>query len=72
MSAIVALGEPARVAGLGLAGCTVIPVADARDAEEAWERLPADVGLLILGPAAAAALRGRLDERPHMLWTVLP
>jgi hypothetical protein len=39
---------------------------------EAYEALEADVGLLVMTPAAAEVVSSRLDERPHLLSVVMP
>lgn len=72
MSAVVAIGEPARVDGLVLAGVRVVHAPQAPDVLAAWDDLPADVGLLVVTSQAAEALRPRLPERPRLLWVVLP
>lgn len=71
MSAVVAIGERSALEGFALAGVEVIDAADARAALEAWEALPPDVGLVLLGAAAHAALAERLAEKPR-LWVVVP
>ena len=71
MSRGVAIGRPEIVAGYALAGVEVIAAADAAAVQAAWETLPADVALVILTPAARAALGGRLDERPGLVWAEL-
>jgi vacuolar-type H+-ATPase subunit F/Vma7 len=72
MSEVVALGEPARVDGLVLAGVRVVHAQDPSAVLAAWEDLPADVGLLVLTGDAAATLARRLPERPRLLWVVMP
>lgn len=72
MSGLVALGEPARVGGFGLAGVTILSASTAEEVEAAWVRVPYDTGVLILTPAAAEALRARLADRPRLLWVVMP
>ncbi len=71
MSGVVALGAASRLEGFVLAGVTVLSTDDAGP-EAAWDRLPDDTALLVLTPAARAALADRLRERPRLLWTVLP
>ena len=71
MSAAAAIGEHVWLAGYALAGVQVHPAEDRAAADEAWERLPADVACLILTPAAHAALAARLSERPALVWTVV-
>ena len=73
MSGIVAIGEGGRLRGFALAGVDVAAAADPAGARTAWAALPADVALVILTPAAHAALAA--DEREHAgqrLWVVLP
>lgn len=71
MSAAAAIGEHVRVAGYALAGVQVHAAEDAAGARAAWERLPEGVACVILTRAAHAALEGRLDERPDLVWTVV-
>lgn len=71
MSRVVVMGEAARVTGFLLAGATVVAT-DEVGADAAWQGLPDDVGLLVLTPAVADALAGRLPHRGRLLWTVLP
>jgi vacuolar-type H+-ATPase subunit F/Vma7 len=72
MSTVVAIGEEQRVRGFALAGVDVRTTADADSARAAWEALDADVGLVILTPAAAAALRPALASAPRRLCVELP
>jgi vacuolar-type H+-ATPase subunit F/Vma7 len=72
MSTVVAIGEEQRVRGFALAGVSVIAAADETTARAAWETLDADVGLVILTPAAAQALRPELTSAPRRLWVELP
>ena len=53
---VAVIGEEAVVRGFGLAGALVLPAADPAAARAAWSALPADVDVVILTPAAAAAL----------------
>lgn len=71
MSAVVAIGDAARLAGYAAAGVTVAPARDPREAIAAWEGPARDAGLLVLTEAAHAALADRLSER-RVLWVVLP
>jgi len=72
MSQIVALGEAPRVRGFALAGATVLVAGDAAETAAAWLALEPDVGLVLLTPAAARAIAGHIEERPHLLTVVLP
>ena len=72
MSRIGVLGETAKVQGFALAGALVFPADRQHDVSAAWDTLPADLGVLILTPAAARQLDSRLDERPHLLAVVMP
>jgi vacuolar-type H+-ATPase subunit F/Vma7 len=70
MSTIAVLGELHRVEGFALAGATVFGAADADSVRDAWARLPDDVAVVVLTPAAADALEDVVQERP--LRVVLP
>ncbi|WP_432138401.1 MULTISPECIES: V-type ATP synthase subunit F [unclassified Streptomyces] len=72
MARIAAIGERPRVTGLLTAGVEVFPAHDPDAVRAAWDALPAHVALVILTPAAAAALPpDRLDgDRP--LTAVMP
>jgi hypothetical protein len=72
VSRAAAIGEDLRLAGYALAGVEVLAAEDAAQALGAWDRLPGDVACLILTAAARAALGARLDERPQLVWTVMP
>lgn len=69
---VVALGEAALVRGYALAAVHVVPAERPEEVAAAWERLPAGTAVLLLSPMAAAALAGRLGERPRLLHAVLP
>ncbi|MFD7476467.1 V-type ATP synthase subunit F [Streptomyces sp. NPDC059837] len=69
-----AIGERTRVAGLALAGVTVL-VAVAEEPESvrrAWQDLPPDVALVIVTPAAADTLGPALLDGARPLTAVLP
>ncbi len=70
MSTIAVLGERHRVEGFALAGAAVFDAADADSVRDAWARLPDDVAVVVLTPAAAAALEDVVQARP--LRVVLP
>jgi len=73
MSHIVAIGEQERLRGFTLAGVEVAVAEDPAGAWAAWEALPPDVALVILTPAAHAALgAAELDRRGQRLWVVMP
>ncbi|HEU4420975.1 MAG TPA: hypothetical protein VFR67_00360 [Pilimelia sp.] len=70
MSRIAVLGEQVAVEGFGLAGALVL-VADGVEAvRAAWRALPVDVAVVILSPAADAALPARATDGP--LTVVMP
>jgi hypothetical protein len=56
MARVAALGEGVRVQAYGLAGALVVAAEDADAVRAGWRRLPGDVAVVILTPAAAAAL----------------
>ena len=70
MSSVAALGERHRVEGFALAGALVLVAADAEAVRDAWARLPDDVAVVVLTPAAANALEDIVQPRP--LRVVLP
>jgi vacuolar-type H+-ATPase subunit F/Vma7 len=72
MRRIVVLGEAYRVRGFRLAGATVIEAGGATEVAAAWSALPPDTALLILTADAARVVRPRLEERPRMVWAVMP
>jgi vacuolar-type H+-ATPase subunit F/Vma7 len=71
VSAVVAIGERAQLEGYALAGVEVIDAGDGSAVQRAWDELPADVRLVLLSPAAHAALAAQLSQRP-LLWLVVP
>ena len=71
MGRIAALGDRHRIQPLAIAGVEAHPAATDDEAIAQWQRLPHDVAVLILTPQAAAALAGRLGERPDLLVTVI-
>jgi vacuolar-type H+-ATPase subunit F/Vma7 len=71
MSQVVAIGESERLRGFALAGVHMAVAEDAAGARAAWHALAVDVGLVILTPAAHAALGpDELDRRGRRLWVV--
>ncbi|QHC23032.1 V-type ATP synthase subunit F [Streptomyces sp. GS7] len=72
MGTVIAIGERARTAGFALAGMEVRS-AEAPDRVRAlWRELPSDVALVILTPAAAAALGPDALDVPEPLAVVMP
>jgi len=70
---IAVLGESARVAPFALAGAIVAPADEPAAVRTAWRALPADVLVVILTPAAAAALDdASLPPRAGVLTVTLP
>ncbi len=72
MSSVVAIGESDELEGFALVGVTVQITETPETIDAAWSELDSDVGLVILSPAAAEALRSRLVERPDVLTVVMP
>lgn len=72
MSDIVALGERRRIDGFAVAGVRLVAAEDAAAAQHAWLGLEEDVAVLILTPAASAALSDLLPTRPDLIWTTIP
>jgi hypothetical protein len=68
----VALGDPARLRGLALAGAEVVACAQPQQAHAAVAALPGDVALVVLSPELAGAARELEAERPELLWCLLP
>jgi vacuolar-type H+-ATPase subunit F/Vma7 len=56
---VAVLGERVRVEGWTLAGALVRPAEDPLAVRDAWRRLPPDVAVAVLTPAAAQALRNQ-------------
>lgn len=72
MTHAAAIGEHVRVAGYALAGVEVHAAEDRAAVLSAWDGLGDDVACLVLTPSAHDALAGRLQERPRIVWAVLP
>ena len=73
MTRIAAIGEQERIRAYALAGVQVGVADDADAARAAWRGLGSDVGLVILTPAAHAALAADgLDPHDDRLFVVLP
>jgi vacuolar-type H+-ATPase subunit F/Vma7 len=56
MARIAAIGEQVRVQGFRLAGALVYDAENPSAVRAAWDGLPADVTVVVLTPASAAAL----------------
>lgn len=69
---MLALGEPARLAGYALAGVVVVGVGAPDEVRRAWDRLPREVALVLLTPEAAAAVGERREQPDALLSVVLP
>ncbi|MBC9713898.1 hypothetical protein H9Y04_15110 [Streptomyces sp. TRM66268-LWL] len=72
MSHVAAIGERLRVVGTAAAGVVVLPAEDPEAVRAAWRALPADVGLVMLTPAAADALGPELLDGAGPLTAVMP
>jgi vacuolar-type H+-ATPase subunit F/Vma7 len=72
MTTVAVLGEPIRTAGYGLAGALLLAATTAEDVRRRWRELPADVGVVLLTPAAAEALGPQSLETAEVLTVVLP
>jgi vacuolar-type H+-ATPase subunit F/Vma7 len=69
---IAVIGEEVRVAGYGLAGAAVLVAADAPTCRAQWASLGTDVAVVILTPAAAAALTHERAADQAPLSVVMP
>ena len=58
MARVAVIGEDVRVEGFGLAGALVCPAYGDDAVRAAWDGLAEDVAVVLLTPAAAAALAG--------------
>jgi vacuolar-type H+-ATPase subunit F/Vma7 len=56
MARVAVVGELTRVQGFALAGALVLPAEDAEAVRAAWSSLDEEVAVVVLTPAAAAAL----------------
>ncbi|SFF99359.1 ATP synthase F subunit [Streptomyces mirabilis] len=72
MGRVAAIGERTRVAGLALAGVTVLVAEEPESVRRAWQDLPRDVALVIVTPAAADILGPALLDGARPLTAVLP
>ncbi|HEU5023467.1 MAG TPA: hypothetical protein VFV01_00965 [Spirillospora sp.] len=69
---IAVLGERARVEGYVLAGALISPADGALEVRAVWDSLDDRVKVVVLTPAAAAALESVRDRRPEVLTVVMP
>ncbi|MEV5480082.1 MULTISPECIES: V-type ATP synthase subunit F [Streptomyces] len=72
MGRVAAIGEQVRVAGLALAGVTVLVAEEPDVVRAAWRDVREEAGLVILTPAAADALGPAVLDRIPPLTAVLP
>jgi vacuolar-type H+-ATPase subunit F/Vma7 len=72
VSRVAAIGVQSEVRGYALAGVEVLEARSPDEARAALASLGAEVGLVILGPAAHKALAAELEDRPGLIWAVLP
>lgn len=72
MSLVAAIGDDARLAGYALAGVQVHGAGDGGAAREAWSSLADEVACVLLTVDAHVALGPALDERPDVIWVVVP
>ena len=70
MARVAVIGELTRVQGFALAGAVVLAAADPEAVRSAWASLGADVAVVVLTPAAAAAL-GDAQRPPRWPLTVV-
>lgn len=69
---VVVIGEATRAGNFALAGA-VVATADGEEAvRAAWQALPAEAAVVVLTPAAAAALEGAALAPGNALRVVLP
>ncbi len=72
MSGVFVLGEEVQVRGFSLAGATVKTGATAEELSSAFDEIDDDTALLILTSTAAELIGDRLEEKPWVVWTVIP
>lgn len=71
MGTVIAVGPAVQVAGWALAGADVRPADTDAQAQQVWDGLPSDVGLLVLTESVARAVQDR-PVPPGALTVVLP
>jgi hypothetical protein len=67
---VAVLGERPLVEGFALAGALVVAAGTAEEVRAGWRALPPDVALVVVTPAAAAALDGLAGSRASGRLTV--
>lgn len=72
MTAVAVLGEPVRTAGYGLVGAKLLTATTPDEVRRRWHELPAEVGVVLLTPAAAASLGREVLESTAVLTMVMP
>jgi vacuolar-type H+-ATPase subunit F/Vma7 len=72
MTGVAVLGDPVRTAGYRLAGAQLLAATTVAEVRRQWRELPADVGVVLLTPAAAEALGPQALESTTVLTVVLP
>ncbi|HEU4543754.1 MAG TPA: hypothetical protein VFR23_21650 [Jiangellaceae bacterium] len=72
MTTVAVLGERALIQGYALAGGLPLVAETPEQARERWERLPPGVQVVVLTPAAAAALSAARDEAAAPMTVVMP
>jgi vacuolar-type H+-ATPase subunit F/Vma7 len=70
--AVVAIGDPARLAGYALAGVRVLPARTPSEASAAWRGMSGEVGLVLLTAAAAEAVGAGRQAPDGPLTVVMP
>jgi vacuolar-type H+-ATPase subunit F/Vma7 len=72
MARVAAIGELTRVQGFALAGAVVLVAGDQEAVRAAWSSLDEEVAVVVLTPAAAAALGDEPGARLWPLRVVMP
>lgn len=71
-SEVAAIGEQPQVAGFALAGARVYVAESSAQVLATWDALPSSVAVVILTPAAAAALDDKRFAASGWLTVVMP
>lgn len=72
MGTVAVLGEHALVQGYALAGAVLLVADTGEQARERWAALPSGVRVVILTPAAAAALSAAREAADAPMSVVIP